>query len=272
MFWLNGAVHHEAEKISVEERALLLGEGVFETILAVDGRLEFWQSHIERLQAAMQFFDLQIDFTTQDFYRAAQDLIAQSTEARMIIRITIMGGAGGRGLSPAIKSQLPPQPQCLIQAAPAPPPPHALSLAYSDIIRPATNPSSRYKTVSYIDNIAARKQAAQQGADEAIICNEQGQIACGAACNIFVFHQAAYHTPPLSEAALAGIIRQNLLPYVAQTPISPLMLEEAEHIFTSNSVQGLVPVTKLTLRDGRELKKTPPDLAAFQDILDKAKA
>ena len=52
MIWLNGALANAAGAVSAADRGLLLGEGVFETVLAENGTPSHWAAHMERLWRA----------------------------------------------------------------------------------------------------------------------------------------------------------------------------------------------------------------------------
>ena len=81
------------EGISPFNRGILYGDGVFETIKAVNGKLLFWEDHYFRLMASMRILRMEIpmDFTP-DFLEeqllktlTASDLIDQSARVRITI-------------------------------------------------------------------------------------------------------------------------------------------------------------------------------------------
>ena len=58
MIWLNGELRDADNAFSAQDRGLLLGESVFETLLVINGIPQFWQAHMARLAAACHAFDL----------------------------------------------------------------------------------------------------------------------------------------------------------------------------------------------------------------------
>jgi branched-subunit amino acid aminotransferase/4-amino-4-deoxychorismate lyase len=139
------------------------------------------------------------------------------------------------------------QANVILQVSPAPPRPAALRLADCSVTRFASGASSVHKTGAYLDNIIARKQALAAGADEAVMMNQYGRIACAAAGNIFIARGNRLLTPPVSEGALPGIIRGALLALgvVAGIKIDEALLDEtalqqAETIFVTNSINGVI--------------------------------
>src|SRR5262249_14745293 len=57
---------------------------------------------------------------------------------------------------------------------------------------------------------AARAEAHAAGADEALLLNRAGRVACAAAANVFVLDDAGLRTPPVSEGSLPGVTRAAL--------------------------------------------------------------
>jgi para-aminobenzoate synthetase/4-amino-4-deoxychorismate lyase len=89
-----------------------------------------------------------------------------------------------------------------------------------------------------------RAQAA--GLFDVIFCNERDEITEGCITNIFILKDGVYSTPPLECGLLDGIMRKQLLAVKEKTPVFERVLFktdilEADKIFLSNSVRGVVP-------------------------------
>lgn len=270
MIWMNGNLRKAEHAISAHDRGLLLGESVFETLLVIDHIPQFWDAHVARLAAAARFYDLPCPYGDDDLREGAQALLAAHKDigARAILRISLTGGAGGRGLVP----QSPSAPTLIMQASQAPPSPTALELVDCDVLRFAGAPHNAHKTGAYMDNILARKQALKAGADEAIMKNQHGRIACAAAGNVFIVGGERLLTPPVSEGALPGIMRAALLEKktigglaVAEAPLTPALWQAAEAIFITNSVNGICPAFYKS--DMAQKKQGPFSAHALQEAL-----
>ncbi|MBE8191814.1 MAG: 2-keto-4-methylthiobutyrate aminotransferase [Alphaproteobacteria bacterium] len=223
--WLNGTICAGDKALSANERGFLLGEGLFETILIKSGSPRLWNAHIERLFHSCATFGFACPYDKATLAQAADDLIASKNN--MVLRITVTGGVGGRGLVPPQEQS----PTWLMQISPAPSSPApsknpALKLAVSPITRLADHISNAHKTTNYFDNILARRQALATGADEAVLLNQYGRVACAAAASIFIVKDNSLSTPPISEGAMNGIIRQTLL-NLKTTPLSQVPIQEA---------------------------------------------
>ncbi len=241
-----------------DDRGLTLGVGLFETLFVRDGRPAHWTAHLDRLARGCARLGLPSPASSQAQEAGEAALAASGLAAGLaVLRLTWTGGGGGRGL--AVPAS--PEPRLLAIASPWSEPPPALRLATSAIRRNAFSPASRLKTLSYLDNVAARAEAVAAGAAEALMLNTSGMVACAAAGNVFWVEGEALVTPTLKCGVLDGIVRElalSLAPrfgYVAKSIGAPVeALRRAQGAFVTNSLVGAVPISTL---DGRPLP--PPD-------------
>ena len=245
MIWLNGEIRQAEGAISANDRGLLLGEAAFETLVVQGGVPQFWDAHMARLTAACAAFSFPMPYDGETLKEGARKLLASFDSAqRQVLRLTVTGGASGRGLVPLQESDG----TWLMQVSEATSPPLYLRLHESDVTVLAGGTSSQHKTSAYLDNILARRAALTAGADEAVLFNQYGRLAGAAAGNIFVQKGKQLITPPLSEGALAGIIRAALIKAgemaglsVKEGLIGRDLLAKADALFVTNSVQSVVP-------------------------------
>lgn len=237
--FLNGDfIEESATKIPVTDRGFTLGDGVFDTMLAMDGKPVEAEAHFERLlrHAAVLKISVGMDLTV--FKNAAFTLISQSANQPLAIRTTITRGPGERGLAPPDA----PRPTVLMRASPAPNsdalPPPRLIVAQS-VRRNECSTLSRIKSLNYGDNILALMEAKEKGADDAIMLNTAGNIACATASNVFVKIGGTLYTPPLSDGAMDGITRQKLLPGAVEKSLNVNDLGRAGAIYLTSSILGI---------------------------------
>jgi branched-subunit amino acid aminotransferase/4-amino-4-deoxychorismate lyase len=97
------------------------------------------------------------------------------------------------------------------------------------------------KRSDYTRSFAARRKAQELGAEEAILTNTKGDIACGATSNIFIEEKGVLVTPPLSEGVLAGITRAKVIKIrgAREEPISERRLRDADAVYLTNSFFGM---------------------------------
>jgi branched-subunit amino acid aminotransferase/4-amino-4-deoxychorismate lyase len=249
------------------DRGLLLGDGLFETLLAVDGAPRDWDAHMARLSLGCAALGLPSPDETE-LRAAAQAALASAglDTGHAALRITWTAGSGGRGLD----RPEPCAPALFATAAPAPATAEPLRLVTARTRRNGGSIASRHKTLSYLDNVLARREARQAGADEAVMLNTDGHVACAAAGNLFWVTGGRLLTPSLDCGILAGVTRAKVLAWasqagvpVAETEAGPAALEAAEAMFVTNSLTGARPVQSL---DGRALSAWP-GLAALSAAL-----
>jgi branched-chain amino acid aminotransferase/4-amino-4-deoxychorismate lyase len=240
-------------EVPADDRGLLLGDGLFETVLSVDGVLQAWDAHLGRMVRGCAV----VGITPPDpiaARAAAERAIADAglASGRAAVRLTLTAGVG-RGLDrPAPASG-----RLIVQASPAPEPSSPVSLATVAIRRNETSPLARIKSLSYLDNVLARRQAREAGAEEALMLNTRGELACAAAANLFWVRDGNLHTPTLACGVLDGVVRSRLIEVARALGVetieaaAPLQaLGDVDGVFLTNSLIGVRAVGRL---DGRTL-------------------
>lgn len=276
-FWLNGKIADARDThIDPTDRGFLLGDGLFETMLIRQGKVALFEEHMIRLMKGAQVTGIRLPYTPDQIKAASDDLLEANDLAdapRVALRLTLTRGTGPRGL--ALPAE--PRPTVLLTCAVSAAPPERLSLASVAARRNPWSPSARLKALPYLDNVLAKEEAREKGAEDALLLDTGGNIACASAANIFIWEGNRLATPADRGAILPGITRATLLELapgigikVAEEDISPDRLARADGAFLTNSLMGIVPVSRL---DGTELPTHPLTArlsAAYELFLDAA--
>jgi branched-chain amino acid aminotransferase/4-amino-4-deoxychorismate lyase len=237
--------------IPFDDRGFTLGDGLFETVLSQDGVLDLWPEHVERMTRGCATLGLPAPKEALLRTEALAALEAAGlTKGRAAVRLSWTAGRGGRGLErPATLA-----PRLSILAMPAPAPEGPARLVTASVRRNETSPVSRLKTLSYLDQVLARREALAAGGDEALMLNGAGLIACAAAANIFWMARGVLYTPAIDCGVLDGVMRARV---IARSPARTVevhapaaALAEAEAVFITNSLIGLRAVAAI---DGRPM-------------------
>ncbi|MDB3952880.1 aminotransferase class IV [Alphaproteobacteria bacterium] len=250
--YLNGAlIEEEKAKISVTDRGLTLGDGLFETVRARDGKPERLGAHIQRLFDGAAFLGITVPFNANQLGRALTETLVANELEEGILRLTLTRGAAARGLTVTRDYS----PTLIITAAEMPPSSNpAKAWIARTISRNEMSPLSRLKTLCYLDNIIARRESDKKNADEAILLNSKGFIAEATTANLFVVVNDRLVTPPIEDGALPGVMRANILSTVdcVETSIRPKIFSDASEGFLTNSlgIRPLISVDEAILGNG----------------------
>ncbi len=249
--WLNGVFCPiEQARIDPRDRGFLLGDGVFETLLAVDGTMLHANRHLARLSGAAELLGITIVFSESEISAAMINLLKENqlVSGRVALRLTLTRGVGARGVAPPLEVA----PTILMTAVSAPPPPPHMRAMISSYVRNEKSISSRIKSLNYLDNVMARHEAVLQGVDEALMCNTNGDIACASTANLFMVADGALYTPSLNAGALSGIMRGIILEAaltqnvpIIEGPITRAALSRADEAFLSNALIGICPLIEI---------------------------
>jgi branched-chain amino acid aminotransferase len=246
--WKDGRIVHPAEAcISIADRGYLLGDGLFETMAVHRHRVFDLDAHLERLASGLALLNLAGAVDLAKLRAGIADYLAAENTASAVLRLTITRGSAPRGL-------LPPEiahPTVLLTLSPMPAERKApLSLHIAGLTRRNEfSPLSRIKALPYLDNMLALQEARAHGADEAILLNTRGSIACASVSNVFAVRQGRLETPPVSDGALPGTMRALVLTLAKEAGLAgvecPLNVEdlaEADEVFLTNSIRPMIAV------------------------------
>jgi branched-chain amino acid aminotransferase len=245
VFWFNGALQERpVVSFDLTDRGLNLGDGVFDTSLARNGRIFRRKSHIDRMADAAEI--LGIPFDEMVAGKALDALAAAIGDGA--VRLTLTRGPAPRGLS------FPKNPTPVLYGAAAM---HTslfpvLKLGTTSIRRNETSPVSRIKALPYLDSVLALEQASARGADEVLFENTHSRVACLATANIFAVFGRQLVTPPLSDGALAGTTRAFVLSKahglhfeVAERSLPLEKFSRADALFATSSLRLIAPCSQL---------------------------
>lgn len=254
--WLNGSlVDQDEARVLVADRGFTLADGIFETIKAV-GITPFWLSeHFGRLKAGAAAIGLAIPFSETRICEAVDQLLAGATEdAQSAIRLTVTRGAAARGLWP--KETGASQPTCVLTVASSP-----ATLPQDFVVCRSTrrnehSPLSRIKSLGYGDNVLARREAIERGADDAIMLNTAEHVACATVGNVFFRMAGDWVTPPIADGILPGLARRRFIAELGavESSLSTELIQTSDAGFVCNSL-GFTQIKRI---DGRDL---PGDLS-----------
>jgi branched-subunit amino acid aminotransferase/4-amino-4-deoxychorismate lyase len=258
LVWMNGRLLPETEaQISIFDRGFTLGDGLFETLRVKAGRPLWLADHLARFREGAHVLGIPVPFDDGALEGGLMGLIEARGHPDASLRLTMSRGPSqARGIWPPASPVTPTLLATLSPFPGAPRPPIKLVTAQT-VRRNEHSPLSRIKSMSYGDNILARREAESRGADDALMMNGKGDVVCATVGNLFLRVGKVWITPPIAHGVLPGTARRRLIPMLgaAERSISPAELARADAGLVSNSL-GLVVIGEV---DGRALD----DITAF---------
>ncbi len=278
--YVDGKFFAEADaKVSVFDHGLLYGDGIFEGIRFYNGRVFRLEEHLQRLWDSARSICLEIPMTMTEMTEALLETIRQNDLRDGYIRLVVTRGVGNLGLNPA-QCKKPSVIIIVAQIALYPESVYKSGLTVVTVATRRTNPASlnpAVKSLNYLNNVMARIEANLANADEALMLNDQGNVAECTADNVFVIKNGQIFSPPISAGALRGITRSVAFEIAAElgikiteTNITRHDVFIADECFLTGTAAEVIPVIKA---DGRPIGNGRPGpistrmIARFREIV-----
>ncbi len=248
VFFNGEHIPSDQRAILVNSRAFHFGDGLFETIRAINGKALFVESHFKRTKDGLEKLriDLPDDFTAQRLENEINSLLQKneiSNGGR--VRITFSRKATGYYLPSG--SEL----EYLIEAYPIEDNYFKLNedgriIDVFPDIKKDINKLSIYKTLNCSLFIMASFYAQDKNLNDALIQNHKGGIIEATSSNVFLVSNGVLYTPGLEEGCVAGITRMTVINIALENNIkvyecnlTPQNLLAADEIFLTNAISGV---------------------------------
>jgi len=238
--------NHNGFNLAGNDR-IFLGEGLFETIKVTKSKPCFSAVHWQRLNNSAKTLGLSFDLSIEAWQQLLLEKIRQEKLLDGGIKVILTGGVAARGLIATGQHN-----QLLLQCFSYAPLLKPIRLTIASWLRDANNSLYQLKTINYLEAIIARRQAIQEGADDALFFNTQQYVTEATCANVFFLHQGRIITPLLTDGVLAGITRFRILNHChhlnldyAEVSINKEIISESEAVFLSNSLQGIHTVSAI---------------------------
>jgi len=251
--------------INISDRGLAYGDGLFETIAVVNGVLHHWDLHWQRLNLGAERLALHLPKEKEILQHISEKLTSLEQQ---VIKIIITRGSGGRGyVFPET------QHESLIISSHAWPERDAGDyLNGIDTIvcqtRLARQPAlAGIKHLNRLEQVLARNEFNDDDYQEGImLCyaentgNMASLVVEGTSSNLFFVKNSVLYTPKIKDCGVAGTMRQAIISYVQATQCCHVeqdnytlqQLSQAEEVFFTNSIYGIMPVASITIDETQQ--------------------
>lgn len=235
--------------IEYTDRGLHYGDGLFETIALVNGRLQLWQLHMQRLHDGCK--RIQLPPVNESLW--LHDIAQLNATGNCVIKLLLTRGSGGRGY------RFPEATQVTRIAAVYPWPEHPASNAQDGVTvtvcgtAASVNPAlAGLKHLNRLENVLARNEWLDASLAEGLMLDDHGHVIEGTMSNLFAVKNGEVHTPLLNRAGVRGVMRAHIINLAKQLnipvqehDISLSALHQMDELFLTNSLIGIWPVKQL---------------------------
>lgn len=233
---------------AADSRAYRYGDGFFETMKSVNGKIALESYHAERFFKTLDLlqFEKPALLHTHSLFEQVSKILKKNRHSKLSrVRLSVSRGRGG------LYDPENHRPNILIETYP-------LSIEkvafnsnglvagiYKDAVKPVDQ-FSHLKTNNYLCYAMAALHAKKHHWNEAFVCNANGNIADATIANLFTVKDGIVSTPALSEGCIDGVMRKYLIVKlkeqnipVRESIISPEHLGEAQEVFVTNAISGV---------------------------------
>lgn len=248
--YIDGAlVALDQAMIPLNDRGFLVGDGMFETMRAVNGRVFERQAHLARLQNGLDALSMDADMEAVG--SCIQELVAAAPQGQHV-NVRIQVSAGQMDDVAALGT---PRISGIVKPLAAYPLATYAGIAMTRSVHRvwSDSPLAGIKTLSFANYVMAKRLAKSSGSDDAYLCNELGHVAEATTSNIFARTGEVMWAPGAESGAVDGITRAWVLRQLeraTESPLRPEALAGADEVWLTNTTGGIVPVTKM---DGRPI-------------------
>lgn len=236
--------------VSLDDRGLAYGDGLFATLAVIGGVLCLWRRHVSRLRQGCE--RLLLPMRDVEILAREAEQIVENTE-RCILKIMVTRGVGGRGY----RAPLEIIPTWILRAFPWPDvdtqTEHSglrVRLCETPV---STNPAlAGLKHLGRLDNVMARSEWSDSTIAEGLMQDVDGNIVEGTQSNLFLERQGELVTPALDYAGVAGVVRGLIMDLAVDygTPVREQRvslddIHNAGALYLTNSIMGIRRVRSL---------------------------
>lgn len=223
---------------------------MFETLRSYGGVVFRLERHLDRLRRSLETIGIDWPIVPEEIQSSMTRLLEANGVADARIRLTVTGGQ----FDGTIRLARSHPPTCLIMATPLVPPrdeayARGISLWESSFRQAWSSLLARVKTIHRLEYLMAREEAIGNGADDALLLDDRGQVAECSSSNLFLIAGNQVITPSLDGPILAGVTRETALQAAAlagfetvERLVLPEEIETADELFVTNTSTEIMAV------------------------------
>jgi len=236
--------------ISIRDRGLLYGDGVFRTFIALNGKARHWPLHYQKLKT---------DCSVLNIVCPDAELLSDQLNGLLkfhpesVVKLIVTRGEGARGYAPTVSSE----PTIIWDISPLPgyPADRATNGIKARLcqLRLSQQPHlAGIKHLNRLENVLAASEWNDPEIGEGLLMNLDNDVIEGTRSNLFLVSRGILITPDLARCGVAGVQRERVMAWAVKhdmpMQIRNVSLDEvlhADELFVVNSIAGLWPLSEL---------------------------
>jgi branched-chain amino acid aminotransferase len=251
-FWVNDDLIDVADaKISVLDHGFTVADGVFETLLVLDGQVFARDLHLTRLAKSASGLGIALPEVSKLNLAIDQVLGAHQAMDFGRLRLTVTSGSGPLGSE---RSNA--EPTLVVTISAQDKWPESTSALLVPWTRNEDSPLAGLKTTSYAENAFALEAAKSRGFSEALYCDTSKRLSEGTGSNVFLVSNGVVVTPSDASGLLRGVTRDLVIKWagesgieIEQRDVSSAELWESQELFLTSSTRDVLPIANLASLD-----------------------
>lgn len=248
-FNFNGQIYPENHAVmSIHNRGFKYGDGLFESMRLMAGKINFIDLHADRIRKGMKLLKIEgYSHIDEYFIKEKVDELVKRNRIGQNGRIRLTVFRDGEGLYSPTSNKYGYALEVLkIEERRYAYNNQGLIVGVYDTIPKPVNLLSNLKTCNSIPFVMAGIYKTTNSLDEVLLLNQDGFLCESMSCNLFVVYDNKLYTPALSEGCIEGVMRnvviriakENNLPLI-EAQINPMILNEAQEVFLTNASRGI---------------------------------
>ncbi len=245
----NGSIISSDHQIfPISNRGFRYGDGLFESMRYMNGKLKFPDLHIDRVLKGMKVLKLENSFYLDSWLlREKVDELARRNKIgpNARFRLTVFRDSGGLYSPDSNKMAYVLESQSLDESQYTFNNKGLIIDVYDELTKPI-NILSNLKTCNSLIYVLAGIFKNQYILDEAMILNQHGFLCESISSNVFVVYDSKLYTPSLNEGCIGGVMRQVVMRLakengieLVEAQVNPDILNEADEVFITNAAKGI---------------------------------
>lgn len=251
-FWVNDELVPVTQaKVSVLDHGFTVADGVFETLLVLDGEVFARDLHLRRLAKSAAGLGIALPDLTKLNFAIDQVLSAHKAMDFGRLRVTVTSGSGPLG-----SDRTNAEPTLVVSISAQDKWPDSTSALLVPWTRNEDSPLAGLKTTSYAENAYALEAAKSRGFSEALFCDTSKRLSEGTGSNVFLVSDGVVTTPSDASGLLRGVTRDLVITWaresgieIEERDVSPGELWDAQELFLTSSTRDVQPITQLASLD-----------------------